>query len=94
MGILNGWKICVVDRRKSLEVRKMVWRIIDKASEVLEKKELKIKIPTAKDFFSRDFGRHLLKAYKEFLLAVTSIPYGHVKKIEEFEKQIEEKKKE
>ena len=55
-------------------------------------KEIKIKIPTPDDFLRGEFGRHLLKAYKEFLLAVTSIPYNHVKRIEELEKRIEEKR--
>ncbi len=57
-------------------------------------KEVKIKIPTPDDFVSGEFGKHMLKAYKEFLLAVASIPHRHMKKIEEFEKQIEERKKE
>jgi hypothetical protein len=54
-------------------------------------KEIRIRVPTLDDFFSGEFGRHLLKAYKEFLLAVASIPHRHVKRIEEFEKRIEEK---
>ena len=57
-------------------------------------KEVKIKIPTPDDFVSGEFGKHMLKAYKEFLLAVASIPHRHMKKIEEFEKQTEERKKE
>ena len=57
-------------------------------------KKVKIKIPTLIDFFSGESGGHLLKVYKEFLIALASIPHRHVKKIEEFEKQIEERKKE
>ncbi|RLI74802.1 hypothetical protein DRO97_04985 [Archaeoglobales archaeon] len=56
--------------------------------------EVKIKIPTPNDFLCGEFGKHMLKAYKEFLLAVASIPHRHVKRIEELEKRIEERKKE
>ncbi len=53
-------------------------------------KEIKIKIPTPDDILRGEFGRHLLKAYKEFLLTVASIPHRHVKRIEELEKRIKE----
>jgi len=55
-------------------------------------KEIKIKIPTPDDILRGNFGKHMLKAYKEFLLAVASIPHKHVKRIEELEKRIEEKR--
>jgi len=55
-------------------------------------KEIKIKIPTPDDFLRGEFGKHMLKACKEFLLAVASIPHRYVKRIEELEKQIEEKR--
>ena len=57
-------------------------------------REIKIKIPTPDDFLRGEFGKHMLKAYKEFLLAVASIPHRHVKRMEELEKRIEERKKE
>ena len=53
-------------------------------------KVIKIKIPTPYDFLQGEFGKHMLKAYKEFLLAIASIPHRHVKRIEELEKRIEE----
>jgi len=55
-------------------------------------REIKIKIPTPDDFLRGEFGKHMLKAYKEFLLAMASIPHRLVKRIEELEKRIEEKK--
>jgi len=55
-------------------------------------REIRIKIPTLDDFLCGEFGKHMLKAYKEFLLAVESIPHRHVKRIVELEKQIEEKR--
>jgi len=55
-------------------------------------KEIKIKIPTPDDILRGNFGKHMLKAYKEFLLAMASIPHKHVKRIEELEKRIEEKR--
>ncbi len=55
-------------------------------------REIKIRIPTPDDILSGEFGKHMLKAYKEFLLAIASIPHNHVKRIEEIEKRIEEKR--
>ena len=55
-------------------------------------KEIRIRIPTPDDLLCGEFGKHILKAYKEFLLAVASIPRRHVKRIEELEKRIEERK--
>ena len=54
-------------------------------------KEIKIRIPTPNDFVRGEFGKHMLKAYKEFLLAMASIPRRHAKRIEEIEKRIEGK---
>jgi len=42
-------------------------------------KERMIGAPTPDDFVSGEFGRHLLKAYKD-LFAVASIPHRHVKR--------------
>ena len=55
-------------------------------------REIRIKIPTPDDIICGEFGKHMLKAYKEFLLAVASIPRRHVERIEELEKRIEEKR--
>jgi len=55
-------------------------------------KEIRIKIPTPDDFLRGELGKHMLKVYKEFLLAMASIPHRHVKRIEELEKRIEEKR--
>ena len=55
-------------------------------------KEIRIKISTPDDIICGEFGKHMLKAYKEFLLAVASIPRRHVERIEELEKRIEEKR--
>ena len=52
-------------------------------------KEIKVKIPTPKDVIQSDFGRHMIRAYKEFLLALISIPHHHIKRIEEIEKKLE-----
>ena len=56
-------------------------------------REIKIKIPTPDDFLHGEFGKRMLRAYKEFLLAMASILHSRVKRIEELEKQIEEEKK-
>lgn len=57
-------------------------------------KEIRIEVPTPDEFFSEGFGKHLLRAHKEFLLALATIPHGIVNKIGELENRIEEGKKE
>jgi len=54
-------------------------------------REIKIRIPTPEDLFHSEFGRHMMRAYKEFLLALLSIPQRHIKRIEEIEKKFESK---
>jgi len=51
-----------------------------------------IKIPTPDDFLRGEFEEHMLKAYKEFLLAVASIPHRYAKRMEELEKRIKKRK--
>ncbi len=52
-------------------------------------REIRIKFPSPEDLIRSDFGRHLLRAHKEILLAFASIPHMYIKKIEELEKKIE-----
>jgi len=56
-------------------------------------KEIKIKLLTPNDILRGEFGKHMLRAYKEFLLAMTSIFHSCVERIEKLEKQIEEERK-
>lgn len=55
-------------------------------------KEIKIRIPEPSDIFPENFSMHMLKAYKEFLLAFRELIDERIKKIEELER--EEGKKE
>jgi hypothetical protein len=55
-------------------------------------REIRIRIPTPEDIIYGEAGKHLLKAYKEFLLALASIPQGQIEVIEELEKKVEKKK--
>lgn len=48
-------------------------------------KQVKIAVPTADDVLPESFRKHMLQAYKEFLLAFKSLIDEQVKKIEEFE---------
>jgi len=48
-------------------------------------KEIKVKVPTPDDVLPEEFRKHVLQAYKEFLLAMKSLIDEHVKKIEELE---------
>ena len=59
---------------------------------MMSMRKIKIKVPTPNDVLRGEFGKHMLRAYKEFLLAMASIPHRHVKRIEELEKRIEEKR--
>jgi len=56
-------------------------------------RELRIKVPTPDDFVSGEVGKHLLRAYKEILHVFASIPERQIRKIEEFEKELEERRK-
>jgi len=56
-------------------------------------RELRIKVPTLDDFVSGEVGKHLLRAYKElFLYALASIP-RQIRRIEELEREVEERRK-
>jgi len=48
-------------------------------------KQVKIAVPTADDVLPEDFRKHMLQAYKEFLLAFKSLIDEQVKKVEELE---------
>jgi len=56
-------------------------------------KEIVIRVPTPRDILRGEFGKHMLKAHREFLLALASIPYRYAKRLEELEKKLEEGKK-
>ncbi len=55
-------------------------------------REIRVRIPTPDDIICGEFGKHVLKAYKEFLLAVTSTLNRQVERIEELERRFEEKR--
>ena len=55
-------------------------------------RELRIKVPTPDDFVSGEVGKHLLRAYKELLYALASIP-RQIRRIEELEREVEERRK-
>ena len=55
-------------------------------------KEIKIRIPEPSDLFPENFSMHMLRAYKEFLLAFRELIDDRIKRIEELER--EESKKE
>jgi hypothetical protein len=55
-------------------------------------REIKIRIPEPSDIFPESFSTHMLRAYKEFLLAFRELIDDRIKRIEELEK--EESKKE
>lgn len=57
-------------------------------------KEIRIRIPTPADIFSSEFGKHLLRASREFFLALATIPQEWARRIEEYEKRMERKEKE
>ncbi len=56
-------------------------------------RELRIKVPTPDDFVSGEVGKHLLRAYKELLCALASIPNRQIRRIEELEREVEERRK-
>ena len=56
-------------------------------------KEIVIRVPTPRDILKGEFGKHMLKAHREFLLALAAIPHRYVKRLEELEKKLEEGKK-
>ncbi len=49
-------------------------------------KEIKIRIPEPSDLFPENFSTHMLKAYKELLLAFRELIDERIKKIEEIER--------
>jgi hypothetical protein len=57
-------------------------------------KEVRVRVPTPDDVLPSEFRKHILQAYKEFLLALRSLIDEHVKRVEEFESVISEEKKE
>lgn len=48
---------------------------------------IKITIPAMEDIFPLEFTEHMLKAYKEFLIALRILIDAQIKKIEELEKR-------
>ena len=55
-------------------------------------KEVKIRIPGPADLFPENFSTHLLRAYKEFLLAFRELIDDRIKRIEEIEREEGKKK--
>jgi len=55
-------------------------------------KEIVIKLPEFKDVVPKEFKLHMLRAYKEFLIAFKSIIEKRIEKIEKLEKELQEEK--
>jgi|Deesub1362B_J571_1020462.scaffolds.fasta_scaffold00523_3 hypothetical protein len=49
-------------------------------------RQIKVNVPTVDEMMPEDFKKHMLEAYKEFLLAFRSLIDEQVKKIDEIEK--------